>query len=134
MARQLDAEATAELLDRSLAHRVRDGTRSVDVGEHRTHQHDLATAADHGVQRGRHRVDDPGHVDGHDTIHLVGRERAECAATAKNASVGNCDVDTPELLVGSAHRLLERIILGDIAFKRQSSAAWERRRNPMRRR
>ncbi len=29
-------KATAELLDRSLAHRVRNGTRPVEVGEHRT--------------------------------------------------------------------------------------------------
>src|SRR6478735_10563601 len=98
VARQLDAKATAELLDGSLAHCVRDGTRPIDVGEHRTHQHDLPAAADNGFQSGRHRVDDSVDVDGHDTTHLLGCECAECAATTKHASVGDHDIDAPELL------------------------------------
>ena len=41
VARQLDAKAPAELLDRSLTHRVRDGACPIDIREHRTHHHDL---------------------------------------------------------------------------------------------
>jgi hypothetical protein len=98
--------------------------RPIDVGEHRAHQHDLPAAADHGFQRGRHRVDYSSHVDGHDTTHLVGRQCAECAATAENAGVGNCDVDAPELLMGSPHGLLDGIDVDDIAFQRQTVAVW----------
>jgi hypothetical protein len=43
--------------------------------------------------------------------------------------LGNCDVDAPELLAGSPHGLLDGIDMGDIAFQRQTFAAWERRRN-----
>jgi hypothetical protein len=45
-------------------------------------------------------------------------------AAAENAGVGNCDVDAPELLMSSPHRLLDGIDLGDIAFQRQTSAVW----------
>src|SRR6185503_7327118 len=120
-ARQFHAEATAELLDRGLAHRVRDGTRPVDVREHRTHQHDLPAAADHGFQRGRHRVDDSSHIDGHDTTDLLGGQCAECAAAAENAGIGNYDVDAPELLTSSGDGLLDGIDVGDIAFQCQAS-------------
>src|SRR3954452_16760118 len=117
-------EATAELLHRSLAHRVRDGTRPINVGEHRSHQHDLPAAADHRFQRGRHCVDHTGHVDGHDSTHLVGRECAEGTATPENARVRDHDIDASELLACSPHHLLDRIELGDIAFQRQTAIAW----------
>src|ERR1700682_3261131 len=129
MACQLDAKATAELLDGCLAHRVGNGTRPIEVGEYRTHQDDLAAAADHRFQRGSHRVDDSSDIDRHDTTHLVGGECAERTAPAEDTGVGNGDVDAPELLMGAAHRLPEGIELGDIAFQRHAVAVWERRRN-----
>jgi hypothetical protein len=52
---------------------------------------------------------------------LVGRECAECAATAENAGVGNRDVDAPELLMSSPHDVLDGSQMGHIAFQRQTS-------------
>jgi hypothetical protein len=125
VARQFDAKATAELLDRSLTHRVRDGARPVDVGEHRTHQHDLSAATDHGFQRGRHRVDDSIDVDGHDTTHLVGRQCAECAAPPEDSGVGDDDVDSRELLEGPPHGFPHGVDVGYVALQRSGMASRE---------
>src|SRR4051794_24053771 len=116
MTRQLDTKASAELLDGGLAHRIWNGARPIDVGEYRTHHDDLSAAADHRIHRGRHRVDDSGHVDGQDTIDLAGCECAECAATAENTGVGDHDINTPKPLEGQANGFLDLFEDGDIAL------------------
>ena len=83
-------------------------------------------------ERGRHRVDDSSHVDGHDTAHLVGRECAECAATSEDACVGDRNIDARELLQRQAHRFLDRREVGDVAVHRQTMAPRESRRNRLR--
>jgi hypothetical protein len=42
----------------------------------------------------------------------------------KHASVGDHDIDAPELLKRQAHGLVDGIDVGNIAFERETSTVW----------
>jgi hypothetical protein len=81
------------------------------------------TTLDH-VPRGRTEgEEDAVEIDGEDAAPLLGRELEERRRAAADARVGEAGVDPAELGDGAGERLLDRLLVGDVAAQRQHALA-----------